>query len=64
MSRKGQKTVETERREQQHPLRVQRINFSATFFLDRKKKGCFHQIVNLKNLNQFVPYSQIIMEGL
>ena len=33
------------------------------FFWDRKKNGRFRPIINLKNLNQFIPYLHFKMEG-
>ena len=50
--------------EGEHLLEDQRINLSATFFLTPKKYGRFRPIINLKKLNQFIPYSHFKMESL
>ena len=46
------------------PARGSKDQFVSNIFLRPKKDGRFRPIINLKKLNQFIPYSHFKMEGL
>ena len=46
------------------PARASKDQFVSNIFLRPKKDGRFRPIINLKKLNQFIPYSHFKMEGL
>ena len=46
------------------PAQVSEDQFVSNIFLRPKRDKRFHLILNLKKLNQFIPYSHFKMEGL